>query len=75
LADADNADDHHLGEYGREIARRGEPRRIDEDSQQHAEQEHDERHNSGVSVKETLRPLEDGEMLFFERGDCRRRAG
>ena len=75
LADADNADDHHLGEYGRQIAGGGEPRRIDEDAQQHAEQEHDERHNSRVGVEETLGPLENGETFFVEGGDRRRRAG
>jgi hypothetical protein len=75
LAHADNADDHHLGEYGRQIAGGGEPRRVDEDSQQHAEQEQDEGHNSRVGVEETLGTLEEGKTLFVERSDRRRRAG
>ena len=55
LADADNADDHHLREYGREIAGGGEPRRIDDDPEQHAEHQHDKGHNSRIGVEETLR--------------------
>ena len=75
LADAHDADDHNLREDGREIACGGEPRRIDEDPQHHAEQQHDKGHNSRIGVEETLGPLEKCKTFLIEGGDVRRRAG
>ena len=48
---------------------------VDDDAEQQAEHQHDERHGRRVGVEEALDALEEGETLFVERGDRRRRAG
>ena len=71
--DAENADDRHLREDGRQVGARGEARRLTS-AEQHAEQQHDEGHDGRIGVQETLQSLQDGERSS-KAATCRRGAG
>ena len=55
LANAENARDHHLGEYCREVACGGEARRIDRHAEQQAESQHDEGDSRRIDMQEAWR--------------------
>ena len=75
-ADAEDADDRHLGQHGRQVAARWRSASgLTATPSRRPSSQHDEGNGGRVDVQEALHALQKGEMLFLEGGDGRRRRG